>query len=172
MKKVASIFVLLNLLNFSWVQAADLSDPEVVSSVDLNRYAGYWYDIAHAPNFFQRGCVRSTAEYAVLSPLSVSVKNTCYKEDGSISDIDGEAKVVNPEVPTKLKVRFNFFARGDYWIVDLDPDYQWSVVSGPEKKSLFILSRQAPMDPQVLAQIVDRLKQRGFKTDDLIYGQY
>lgn len=172
MKKVASIFVLLNLFNFSWVQAADLSDPEVVSSVDLNRYAGYWYDIAHAPNFFQRGCVRSTAEYAVLSPLSVSVKNTCYKEDGSISDIDGEAKVVNPEVPAKLKVRFNFFARGDYWIVDLDPDYQWSVVSGPEKKTLFILSRQAPMDPQVLAQIVDRLKQRGFKTDDLIYGQY
>lgn len=172
MKTVISLLSLLVLTFAPLTHAEDPSDPEVVPVVDLNRYAGLWYEIAHSPNFFQRNCVRSTAEYSVLTPLSVSVKNTCYKENGAVSDISGEAKVVDPAVPAKLKVRFNFFARGDYWIVDLDPDYQWAVVSGPKKKSLFILSRKAPMDAQVLAEMLERLKQRGFKLDDLIYDQY
>ncbi|QDK36876.1 lipocalin family protein [Bdellovibrio sp. NC01] len=172
MKKLVSSLALILFFGFATAHAADRTDPEVVSTVDFAKYAGMWYEIAHAPNFFQRGCVRSTAEYAVQSAVSVSVKNTCYKANGSKSDITGEAKVVDSAVPAKLKVRFNFFARGDYWIVDLDPDYQWSVVSGPNKKSLFILSRQAPMDEQILNSIIVRLKQRGFNVDDLIYDQY
>jgi apolipoprotein D and lipocalin family protein len=172
MKSLLSIIAIFILFNLSPASASDKTDPEVVPNVNFERYTGLWYDIAHSPNFFQRNCVRSTAEYSVLTTLSVSVKNTCYKADGSTSDIEGEAKVVDAKVPAKLKVRFNFFARGDYWIVDLDPSYQWAVVSGPQKKSLFILSRQAPMSNQLLNEIIDRLKKRGFKTDDLVLGQY
>lgn len=148
------------------------TDPQVVSEVDLNLYSGKWYEIAHAPNFFQRNCLRSTADYAVLSPTSISVKNVCFKENGEISDIEGTAKIVDPAEPAKLKVRFNFFARGDYWIVDLDPHYQWAVVSGPGKKSLFILARQAPMNPDLLANILSTLKSKGFRTEELIYDKY
>ncbi|QDK44590.1 hypothetical protein DOM22_05160 [Bdellovibrio sp. ZAP7] len=172
MKNILSLFVLLSICGFSWGPSKDSSDPEVVSSVDFSKYVGFWYEVAHAPNFFQRGCVRSTAEYAVLTPQSVSVKNTCYKENGSTTDIHGQAYVVDPAVPAKLKVKFNIFAKGDYWIVDLDPNYQWAVVSGPKKKSLFILSRQAPMEPLVLKQLITSLKNRGFDTDNLIYDKY
>lgn len=153
------------------VMATD-SDPQVVSEVDLNRYSGTWYDIAHSPNFFQRNCVRSKAEYAVTSATSISVKNTCYKENGATSDIEGTAKIVDASQPAKLKVRFNFFARGDYWIIDLDPNYQWSVVSGPQKKSLFILSRQTPMAPETLEKILNSLKEKGFRTDEFVFGRY
>lgn len=147
-------------------------DPDVISEVDLNRYSGKWFEIAHAPNFFQRSCVRSTAEYAVTSPTTISVKNVCYKENGSTSDIEGTARIVDTSQPAKLKVRFNFFARGDYWIVDLDPDYQWAVVSGPGKKSLFILSRQGPLEKNLLSSILDNLKGKGFNTEELIYDKY
>lgn len=172
MKVFTSLCILPLFLFLNPANANNGSDPKVVPDVDLNRYVGQWYEIAHSPNFFQRGCVRSTAEYAVLTPSSISVKNVCYKANGSTKDITGKAKVVDPSVPAKLKVRFNFFARGDYWIVDLDPNYQWAVVSGPKKKSLFILSRQAPMNDHLLKKILDRLKHRGFKVDDLIYDQY
>jgi apolipoprotein D and lipocalin family protein len=153
-------------------QACDNKDPEVVAAVDLQQYSGLWYEIAHSPNFFQKDCVRSTAEYKVLDAQKVSVKNVCFKADGDTSDISGKAKVVNPEVPAKLKVRFNWFARGDYWIVDLDPDYQWAVVSGPKKKNTFILARQAPMEPDLLNKILNSLKARGFDTDSLIFDKY
>lgn len=171
MKFFAYLAALPVFFILSSANAEGQSDPTVVPDVDLQRYVGQWYEIAHSPNFFQRGCVRSTAQYAILTPTSISVKNICYKKNGS-KDILGKAKVADPNVPAKLKVRFNFFARGDYWIVDLDPHYQWAVVSGPQKKSLFILSRQAPMNPHILKGILDRLKYRGFKVDDLVYDRY
>ena len=107
-----------------------------------------------------------------MSPTEVSVYNVCHKANGKTSDIQGTARVTDPAVPAKLRVKFNFFARGDYWITDLDPNYQWAVVSAPRKKSLFILARKAPMDPVLLKQIVDGLKTKGFDTDSLVYDQY
>jgi apolipoprotein D and lipocalin family protein len=148
------------------------TDPTVVSSVDFNRYAGDWYEIAHAPTFFQRNCIRSTARYEVLTSDSVSVHNVCIKKDGTTSDIRGTATVTDPNIPAKLKVKFNFFARGDYWITELDSDYQWAVVSAPKKKSLFILSRVAPMDSVLLSQILTTLAKKGFNTQELIFDQY
>ena len=145
------------------------SDPEVVTELSLERYAGTWEEIAHSPNFFQRKCLRSTAEYKVLSSSKVSVHNVCYKRDGSTSDISGFATIPDAKVPAKLRVRFNFFARGDYWVTHLDPNYEWAVVSGPKKKSIFLLSRTFPMEPQLLATIVAKLKAEGFDVGKLVY---
>ncbi len=151
--------------------AAAPSDPAVVKNVDFTKYVGLWHEIAHSPNFFQKGCVRSTAEYQLIDASSVSVHNVCFKENGKTSDISGVARVTDPAVPAKLKVRFNFFARGDYWIVALDKNYQWAVVSGPKKKSLFILSRNFPMDDKILKGLLLRLKLQGFDTDNLVYDR-
>lgn len=148
------------------------TDPDVVPSVDLARYAGKWQEIAHSPNFFQGSCVRSSAEYKVLSEDSLSVKNTCFKRDGSTSDIEGVAKIEDLNEPAKLKVRFNFFAKGDYWITELDRDYQWAVVSGPGKSSIFILARKAPMAPELLREIISTLDRKGYDTSTLIYDEY
>lgn len=148
------------------------SDPAVVKTVDLNRYSGLWYEIAHAPTFFQKNCTRSTAEYKVLSADSVSVYNICYKNNKKHSDIKGVAKVIDASVPAKLKVDFNIFATGDYWIVALDENYQWAVVSGPDKDSLFILARKGPMASALLDKILSDLQARNFKTDNLVYDQY
>ena len=166
----AEVPILDRLIPESWIQRE--SDPQVVETVDFNRYVGLWYDIAHDPNFFQRNCLRSTAEYQILSPDSVSVHNICYKKDGETDDIKGVAKVTDSRFPAKLEVDFGFMRKGDYWIIDLDPNYQWAVVSGPKKKSLFILARQAPMERMLLDQILTSLKNKGFETDDLVFDEY
>lgn len=178
--KIKNIFALFGLIisqalfsnNSHAFSFNNKPDPEVVKSVDISRYVGTWFEIAHAPNFFQRGCERSTAEYQIIDEANISVHNVCYHSDNSTSDISGTATIVDPAEPAKLKVRFNFFARGDYWITELDPNYQWAVVSAPAKKSLFILSRQAPMDKLLLQQILNTLESKGFDTTDLIYDKY
>lgn len=173
---LAASFLLTTILAgcvFANDQAAtDREDPAVVSTVDLEKYMGLWYEIAHSPNFFQRNCVRSTAEYTLNDDGSVRVYNVCTKADGSTSDIEGVATVNDPSEPAKLTVDFGLFRKGDYWIIDLAPDYQWAVVSGPKKESLFILSRTAPMDPALLQEILDRLAAQGFKVDEFVFDQY
>lgn len=152
---------------------ARLNDPQVVESVDLNLYSGMWYEIAHAPNDFQKDCIRSTAEYTVFLETSLSVHNVCHKADGTSTDIKGTAIIEDRATPAKLKVRFDSSETdADYWIVGLDVNYDWAVVSGPGMNSLYIISRVAPMDPTVLSMIIQNLKDKGFNTDDLIFDQY
>ncbi|MBX3018306.1 MAG: lipocalin family protein [Bdellovibrionaceae bacterium] len=166
------IAVLLSALLCSACVFAQPDDPQVVSAVDLKRYMGKWLEIAHSPNFFQKGCVRSTAEYTLNEDGSVKVYNVCTKGDGSVSDIEGVATVPNANEPAKLKVDFGFPWKGDYWVIDLEPNYEWAVVSGPGKDSLFFLSRTAPMPVATLQPILERLEAQGFETDEFVFDQW
>jgi apolipoprotein D and lipocalin family protein len=156
--------------SFAW--ALDGRDPSVVTNLDITKYMGQWYEIAHNPNFFQNLCERSTAQYDLTSDGKVSVLNKCFRGEKEFTSISGTAEAKNPLVPAKLEVDFGFFRTGDYWIVDLDENYQWAVVSGPNMKSLFILARKAPMEKSTLDTILENLKSRGFKTSNLIYDKY
>lgn len=174
LKKASTLLLMFMISACSFLETskADKSDPAVVTQIDLKKYSGKWFEIARYPTFFQRNCVTSTAEYTVQSENSVSVYNVCYKEDGSTDDIKGTATVVDPATPAKLKVVFNLFARGQYWVVALDPDYQWAVVSSSGKSSLFVLARTAPMNAELKNKIIGDLQARGFETEKLIYDRY
>ena len=173
-------FAILTLnLSHSDAQAmgrAHGTDPEVVQSLDIDRYLGDWYEIAHAPNWFQRKCMRSLAQYERIDATHISVFNTCFKWNGRKSTIRGYASVLDIDTPAKLLVRFKILGfipvKGDYWIVDLGQDYEYAVVSGAGKSGLFILSREAPMAQEKLDGILASLKARGFYTDNLVYDRY
>lgn len=153
-------------------QLVENSDPEVVKEVQIDRYLGLWYEIGHFPNFFQKGCLRSTAEYGLLPSGEISVLNVCYRKGNITTPIQGKAFAPNKAEPAKLKVDFGFPKLGDYWIIDLDSEYQWAVVSGPGKDSLFILSRTAPMEYALMQSIFMRLQERGFDITKIILDEY
>lgn len=142
--------------------------PETVTSVDLARYVGKWYEIARFPVFFQKGLVGVTAEYTLQNDGSVRVVNRGLKNtlDGPESSIRGVATVDDPATNAKLRVRFDPFPvclfPGKYWIVELDEDYTWAVVSEPRRKNLWILSRTPAMDAAVYNGIIARLGAKGF----------
>ncbi len=145
---------------------ATAKEPEltVVPSVDLDRYLGTWYEIASYPAWFQRNCTAVTAEYSLREDGRIKVVNSCRKGalDGKLKQAKGRAKVVDAQSNAKLKVSFFGPFWGDYWIIDLDPEYRWAVVGEPKRKYLWILSRQASMDEDTYGGIVDRLRQQGY----------
>jgi apolipoprotein D and lipocalin family protein len=51
---------------------------------------------------------------------------------------------------------------GKYWIIDLADDYSYAVVSHPNKKYLWILSRTPQMNDAVYQPILSRLQAEGF----------
>lgn len=132
---------------------------ETVSHVDLNRYMGMWYEIARYPNSFQKGCVGSRATYTLRDDGKVSVLNECY--DGSFSgkfrSAKGKAWVVDKKTNSKLKVSLFWFFAGDYWIIDIADDYSYVVVGHPQRKYLWILSRNKIMDADAYEIILRRL---------------
>lgn len=130
-----------------------------VSFVDLERYMGTWYEIASFPKWFSRGCVNSTATYALRDDGRVDVLNQCHSEspDGELREARAIAQVVNKETNAELKVQFFWPFNGDYWIIDLGDNYEYAVVSDPTRNSLWILSRTPEIDPAVLENLMARL---------------
>jgi apolipoprotein D and lipocalin family protein len=138
---------------------------EVVNEVDLDRYAGQWYEIASFPQRFQRGCVASKAHYTPMGDGRIRVENAC--RDGSFDAewrrAEGTAWVVDAsESSAKLRVQFFWPFRGDYWIIELDPDYRYAVVGHPSRDYLWILSRTRAMDRQVYEELLVRIAAHGF----------
>ena len=132
---------------------------DVVEKVDLDRYSGRWYEIARYPNSFERGCVGVTADYTPRADGRIQVVNTCFESslDGPSREIRGSARVVDETSNAKLKVRFFWPFEGDYWIIDLDEDYQYAVVGEPSRTFLWILSRTPQMDETLYEDIVATL---------------
>lgn len=150
-----------------------LNPPEVVSNVDLAKYVGTWYEIARYPTSFQSDCVNSTAEYTAKDDGTVGVVNTCLGADGSvISTIEGSARIPDPATSAKLVVTFpSVPVPAGYWVVDLDPEYKYAVVSGPFRLTLFILSRTPTLEPSTLEGILGRLVDQGYDPAKLIYDK-
>ncbi|HCW07820.1 MAG TPA: hypothetical protein DGG95_10710 [Cytophagales bacterium] len=140
---------------------------EVVSHVDLNKYLGKWYEIAHLPFKFEDGCSNITATYTLNNNGSISVLNERMK-DGKTKQATGKAKVVDKNSGAKLKVTFFWPFYGDYWIIKLDENYSYSVVGTPNRKFLWILSRTKQIDSELNSELIEFAKSKGFNVDNLI----
>jgi apolipoprotein D and lipocalin family protein len=152
--------------NTGWTKQPAL---EVVEHVDLERYLGTWYEIASYPAWFQRNCTAVTADYSLRDDGLIRVVNSCRKGslDGPLKQSTGRARVVDRTTNSKLEVSFFGPFWGDYWIIDLDPEYRWAVVGVPSRKYLWILSRTPTMDDALYREIVGRLPARGYNSDVL-----
>lgn len=139
----------------------------VVDKVDIEKYAGLWYEIASYPTRFQKNCFSTTAEYTLSPKGFVIVENKCRKDsvNGPNAGIKGKAFVVKNSNNAKLKVQFFWPFRGSYWIIGLAPDYSWAVVSHPNRKYLWILSRTKTLDNTTYNSIIELIKEKGLQPE-------
>lgn len=144
---------------------------QTVASVDLSRYVGTWHEIARYPFGIQdRNCARdTTADYALLASGQISVVNRCLRQDGTVFVADGVAWVMDAQTRARLQVSFlpAFLrglpvGRGDYWIIELAPDYAWVVIGEPQRRYLWVLARSPNLPPETLAGILGRLPTHGY----------
>ena len=141
-----------------------------VSSVDLRRYSGKWFEIARLPNKFQKDCVGNTTVTfnTMKRDGELEILNRCLQKNGKTEQIRGEAKVAGGNTNAKMKVSLPKFSADSLWIVDLDPNYQYSVVTSPKREYLWIYSRTPQLDAGVYQQILRRIEAMGFQPNRLI----
>ena len=182
--KIKSIWgVLVALILFSGCQSSkyftseseksDKPPPEelkVVPLVDLNRYLGTWYEIARYPHSFEENCYASQANYTMHQDGYIQVINRCRLGgfDGEVNEAEGKAWVVDKTTNAKLKVQFFWPFSGKYWVIALDPEYQYAVVGHPSREYLWILNRSQKMDPQLYEKLLQEIEKQGYDTTKLI----
>jgi apolipoprotein D and lipocalin family protein len=147
-----------------------------VSTVDLARYRGFWYEIAKIPNQFQKQCARQTiAHYSQRADGQLNVLNQCIKKNGNADQARGIARVVDPTSRAKLKVSLVSFWGwrpfwGDYWIIGLDQNYRWAIVGTPDRHYGWILARSQRLDPATLETILTILERNGYQRTSFKMG--
>lgn len=143
---------------------------ETVPEVDLERYMGKWYEIASIPQRFTKGCHCTTAEYKLNAGKGyVEVYNSCRKDSpqGKVADVKGKAYPVEGSGNSKLRVQFFWPFKGDYWILELDPDYRYVMVGAPDRESLWFLSRTPTLDEATYARLEQLANTKGFPVEQL-----
>jgi apolipoprotein D and lipocalin family protein len=146
-----------------------------VAELDTSRYAGQWYEIARLPTSFQKDCASDViAHYTLDRPGQLGVRNHCRRTDGGTKSAQGVARPVEGQ-PGRWKVRFapdwlSFvpFVWADYWVIALDPGYQWAVVGDPDREHLWILSRTPSMELGLFERLKKHAETMGYDVESLI----
>ncbi|RCS29887.1 hypothetical protein DEO45_07335 [Rhodanobacter denitrificans] len=159
---------------FAWPAATATLPNRPVPSLDLHRYAGQWHEIARLPMYFERKCLDAViATYTPNPDGTVGIHNTCRTDKGVMA-VDGVARIKGHQ-PAALEVRFAPAwltwlpaVWADYWVIEVDANYQWAVVGSPGRRHLWILSRRPALDRTLFATLKERARQRGYPVDQLI----
>jgi apolipoprotein D and lipocalin family protein len=166
------------LLTLAMAVSTPINSPTLpnrpVPTLDLDRYAGEWHEIAHLPMYFQRKCVGAViARYTPRADGTIHIHNACETSSGR-QTVDGVAKIEDDQ-PAVFKVRFapawlSWLPRAwaDYWVIEVSPDYQWAVIGSPSRKYLWILSRRPDMQRALFESIKHHARQRGYAVEKLV----
>lgn len=141
-----------------------------VSSFQIDRYMGKWYEIARLDHSFERGLQQVTAEYSLREDGGVRVVNRGFNSTtGEWEEAEGKAFFVEDTATAYLKVSFFGPFYGSYVVFELDDeDYQHAFVSGPDTSYLWLLARTPTVSEEVLDRFRSRAGELGFATEDLI----
>ena len=147
---------------------------EPVSGFELDRYLGTWYEVARLDHSFERGLSNVTATYSLRDDGGVKVINRGYNaEDGEWDEAEGKAYFTGDEDVGQLKVSFFGPFYGGYNVIELDKDgYQYSMVAGPDRSYLWILSRAPDLDDNILERLLARATELGFPVGELILVEH
>ncbi|WP_332351494.1 lipocalin family protein [Asaia spathodeae] len=136
--------------------------PEPEKAVDIRKYMGLWYEQFRYENAFEKHMDEVTARYVMNDNGTVRVINRGKTKQGKWKQSTGRARVTPNTEAAKLRVSFFFPFYGNYWILDHDSDYSWSIVGEPSGRYLWILTRDQHPSPDLLIRIEARVKDLGY----------
>ena len=169
MKKVVLIAIMVLL-------GGCLGMPQTVTPVnnfELDRYLGTWYEVARLDHSFERGLSQVSAEYRLKEDGGVQVINRGFnRKDQQWQEAQGKAYFVQSPSQGYLKVSFFGPFYGSYVVFELDSNYQYAFVSGPDTDYLWLLSRTPTVTDDVMERFVALSKEKGFDTTKLIYVEH
>lgn len=144
-------------------------DHQTIQRLDVPHYMGRWYEIARFENYFEKGMTHVTATYTLQSDGKINVLSEGLK-GGVLKKAYGKGKQPDPNNnPGKLKVAFCWRFYADYYIFELDENYQYALVGSSSDKYLWILSRNKELSDIVRKDLIGKIKERGFDSSKLLF---
>lgn len=171
------MLLLVAAVSLTHCSSSKMPPLPTASQVDVQRYAGHWYEVFRLPNSFQRDDSKAEAQYKVQADGTLQVVNTETRPDRTRETVTGTATVVPDGRNSRLRVRFEGLAslvpvpeEGNYWIIQVAPDYSTALVGTPDREYLWLLSRRPKISPEVRRRYQAEAQRLGFDVERLIHN--
>ena len=170
MKKILLITAVLTLSFALYGRGKSEQFHETVDYVDMERFSGDWYVIALIPTSFEKGAVNGVENYSIDSEGIIRVEYSFLKGDKELKEKTMYQKgwIYNTETNAEWRVRPLWPLKLPYYILELDDNYNYTVIGTNNYKYLWIMARNPQMDQDLLDQVIGRMVDRGYNRDDII----
>ena len=165
MKKLLFILLTINLITSCTGQA--MKDLRPVENVDIQRFMGKWYVIAIKPNWIEKNPFNSIEEYSLNKKGHIDVKYSFNQNgfDGKKRILRQKAFIKNLESNSEWQIQPFWPLKFPYFIIDLDEDYSYTVIGYPNRKLLWIMSREKTISNENFKIINQNLLKQGYDLD-------
>ncbi len=164
---ILHIFFLVSLLIIGCnnnLDKSELSEMKTVDYVDIERFMGDWYVIANIPTFIEKGATNAIESYKLGDKGVIETTFTFYQDSP-----DGEKKVYRPkgfiyntETNAEWRMQFIWPFKMPFLIIDLDDNYQFTVIGYPSRKYVWIMAREPKLSDEVYEGILSNLAEVGY----------
>lgn len=139
------------------------------AEVDLPRFMGRWWVIAHIPYFAEKGKVATADIYTLRDDGRIDNVFAYRKAFGEPEQqMRGVASVVPGTRNAQWVVRFyGGLVKADYLVLEVAPDYSWALIGHPSRDYAWLFAREQAMDDAEYAQLIGRFAQYGYDTKRL-----
>lgn len=162
MSRLLLLFAMIVLTACAGPATRDRAPLQPAASVDLPRFMGTWYVIAHVPYFFEEGKVATRDEYR-LRPDGKIDNDFVFKK--RFGEEDRRWRGVSTVVPgsggARWKVQFIWPFSTELVVVHVDDDYQGAALVTPDRQLAWVFGREATMDPARYEALVAKLAAQG-----------
>ncbi len=144
-------------------------DPQTNTTyINPDKGAGRWYEIASIPKKFAANCYCSYGEFDNRNDY-VKVTNRCRRggPNGLTSQVSAKLYPIPGSNNSKLRLKFSWPFRGEYWILYMDKNYQYSLGGTPNRKNLWIMSRKPTLAPNIIEHLKQVAKAQGYDVSRL-----
>lgn len=170
MRKLIIILMFLFSLNHIFPKGQAEPFHKTVDYVDMNRFSGDWFVIALIPTPFEKGASNGIENYSFDKDGNIKVKYTYSKGDPEPEKKTMYQKgwIINHQTNAEWRVQPLWPLKLPYYIMELAPDYSYTVIGTNNYKYLWIMARTPHLDKSILENIISRMVQKGFEREKII----
>lgn len=139
---------------------------EPVKSLNINKFMGDWYVQGLIPNFIEKDAQNGLESYRLNDKGNVEITYTLMK-NGKKKKMNAKGFIQNDN-NTIWKVQFIWPIRFPYYVIDLEENYQYTVVGVPNRKYVWIMSRDRQMSDETYKAILNRLEKKGYDISKIV----
>jgi apolipoprotein D and lipocalin family protein len=140
-----------------------------VANVDLQRFMGDWYVIAHIPSLPEREAFNAVESYRLDDEGRIRTTFQFRKGsfDAPLKTMEPVGRVVPGTNNAVWDMQFLWPIQAEYVIVDLSADYSQTVIGRSKRDYLWIMARTPVIADADYAALVEKAKALGYDTSGL-----